>query len=276
VPSTGHALPKDFGDGSLAIFRPDKPVILGNESPREFVVAICAPIGQAFVESGRETLASTALRLCQALLCVPQFVRVRNLLASRESQEGMKAGINPYGPVSHRRNAWRPSIDEQAKIPPRGPLDEPSTFDPALGKVLSMKPEMSYPWHVDARAGWRFEGIRKRHTRQLVALPFQAWLLRQFLVAALPRGIRRVQHALQRMTRNPELLAMIGRQIMEGFLAVIDAVFGIGFTLADSPIPDACQMPEPVLHGLFLRAVESELELSLNHIRRASDFRYIA
>lgn len=170
----------------------------------------------------------------------------------------------------------RVCVDEEAEIPPRSLLDNPATFDPALGEVLSMEPDMSYPWDVDARAFWRFEGIRKRDTRQLVALTFESGFLRQLLGAALPRRVRRVQHTLQGMTRNTELFAMIGQQIVKGFLAVIDAVFGIGFSLADSPIPHACQMPEPVLHGLFLCAVESELELSLNHLIRASDFRCIA
>jgi len=79
---------------------------------------------------------------------------------------------------------------------------------------------MAYPWDVDARALWRFEGIRKRHARQLVALAFESGFLGQFLLAPLPRGIGRIQHALQGMTRDTELFAVIGEQSMEGFLAV--------------------------------------------------------
>ena len=68
----------------------------------------------------------------------------------------------------------------------------------------------TYAWYVDARAIWRFERIRKRDARQFVAVAFQLGLLRQFLVAALPRSIGRIEHALQRMTGDTEFCAMIG------------------------------------------------------------------
>ena len=108
-----------------------------------------------------------------------------------------------------------------------------------------MKAHLAYPWEVDAGAIWRFEWIRKRDARQLVALAFEPGLLGQFLVATLPRGIRGVEHALQRMTRDAELFAVIGQQIVKGFLAVIDAVVAILFDLAESPIPHPCELEQP-------------------------------
>ncbi len=193
---TGDALPKDFSDGGLAIFRPDEPLVLGNQSPGELVIAVLALVGKPFLESGSKRRSSPALCLSQALFGLAQLVPVGHLLASRKGYECMKAGINAYGSISRMRNALRLSVDAQTEIPPRRPLDDASTFDPALGHVLSVEPHRAYPWDVDARALWRFEGIREGNARQLVALAFESGFLGQFLLAPLPRGIGRIQHAL--------------------------------------------------------------------------------
>src|SRR5215831_4509335 len=71
------------------------------------------------------------------------------------------------------------------------------------------------------------------------------------------REIPENQHALQRMTGDAELFAVIGQQIMEGFLTVIDAIFGILFDLADGPIPDTCQLEQPGVKLTFLRCSET-------------------
>ncbi len=188
----------------------------------------------------------------------------------------MKAWINPYRAMTSVRNGLGLSVDEQTQIPPRRPLDETSASDPALGKVLGMKPHIAYSWDVDARPLWRCEGIRKRDARQLVALALESGFLRQLLVAALPRQKRRVEHTLQRMTGDAELFAVIGQQIMKGFLAVIDAIFGILFDFADGPIPDTCKLEQPGVKLAFLRYIETKLELSLDHLTPAFDVRCIA
>jgi len=54
------------------------------------------------------------------------------------------------------------------------------------------------------------------------------------------------------MTRHAELCAMIREQIAEGFLGVIDTVFGIQFDLAYRPIPHARKLKEPSRKLLFL------------------------
>jgi hypothetical protein len=89
----------------------------------------------------------------------------------------MKAWINAYNPISRVRNALRLRIDEQTEIPTRRSLDDASAFDLALGQVLGMKPHTAYLWNVDARAFGDFEGIRKRNTRQLIALVFESGFL---------------------------------------------------------------------------------------------------
>ena len=139
-----------------------------------------------------------------------------------------------------------------------------------------MEPDMADPWDMDARAVRPFEGIRKRNTCQLVALALQSGFLRQFLVAALPGNPGRIQHALQRVTWNTELFAVIGQQIVKGFLAVIDAVLGILLDLADSPIPDSSKLKQPSLKLLFLRRIEAKFQLPLDHLTPVSDFRCIA
>ena len=69
-----------------------------------------------------------------------------------------------------------------------------------------------------------------------IAPPFEFGLFGQFLIAALPGKPGRIQHALQRMARDAEFFAVISQQIMEGFLAVIDAVVGILFDFPDSEV----------------------------------------
>jgi hypothetical protein len=240
------------------------------------VVAILALIGKTFLESGNELGSSPALGLSKTVCGLTQFVRVSNLLAGGEREQMVKAWINPYCAMSSVRNALRLRVDEQAQIPARRPLNDTAAFDPALRKILSMETDMPYPWNVDARAFWGFEGIRKRDTRQLVALAFEPGFLGQFLVAALPRGIRRVQHALQGMTGDAELFAVIGQQVVKGFLAVIDAVFGILFYFPDSPIPDPGKLEQPGIQMLCLRGIETELQLSLDHATPVSGFQCTA
>ncbi len=67
VARTGDALPKAFGDGRLAIFGPDQPLILGHESPGEFVIAVLALIGKPLLESGNEMCSAPALRLGESM-----------------------------------------------------------------------------------------------------------------------------------------------------------------------------------------------------------------
>jgi hypothetical protein len=205
-----------------------------------------------------------------------QFVRVRDFLASRERQERMEAGINAYRCMASMGNGVGLRIDKETEIPPRRPLHDTATFDPTLGKVLRMEPHMAYAWNVDTLPIGRFEGIRKWNTRQLIALAFEAGLLGEFFVAPLPGNERRVEHALQGMAWDAELFAVIGQKIVEGFLTVIDTVFGILFDFPDSPIPDPAKLEQPGIEVLRLRGIETELELSLDHATPVSDFRCIA
>jgi hypothetical protein len=83
-------------------------------------------------------------------------------------------------------------------------------------------------------------------------LAFEPGFLRQFLVAPLPCNPSCIQHALQDMTGDTELFAVIGQQIMQGFLAVIDPVMSILFDLAYGPIPDTCKLKQPRMKLVFL------------------------
>ena len=156
--STGNALPKDFGDGGLTIFGPDNG---GFRLPVAVRVCDCGPcVGWQGVLGAWNVRCRPVPALClsKTVCGLAQFVRVSNLLASRESQERMKSGINAYGSISRVGNALRVGVDKQAQIPTRGPLDDTSAFDPALGKVLGMKPHMAYPRNVDARASGALKG----------------------------------------------------------------------------------------------------------------------
>src|SRR6266511_4134708 len=164
-------------------------------------------------------------------------------------------------------------VDKEAEIPARRPFDDASTFEPSCRDVLHMKADMPYPWNVDTCAIGGFEGIRKRNARELVPLTFEPWLLRQLLRAPLPGRMRHVEQALQGVTGDAELFAVIGKQVVEGFWAVIDAVFGILFNLADRPIPDASELEEPRIELPFLGRIETKFQLPLDHLRLVSGSR---
>ncbi len=160
------------------------------------MIAVLPLVGKPFLQASNTSLSSPALCLRQPLFGLAQLVRVGHLLASRESQEGLKSWVNADGTSIRVWNALGVRVDAQTEIPARRTLADTSVFDPALGKSLRMEADRAEPWDVDAHALWRFEGIRKRHARQLVALAFESGFLGQFLLAPLPRGIGRIQHAL--------------------------------------------------------------------------------
>ena len=274
--STGHARPKGSGDGRLAIFRPDELLVFGNESPGEFVIAVLALIGKAFLASGNEPCPSPALGLSKAACSLAQLVRVRNLLAGRERQEVQKAGINADGSRTNRRNTVRLCVDAQAQIPTRSPLDDTTTLQPSPGDGLLVEAHRADAWHMDACSGWRFERIGKGNAVEPMALAFELGLLGQLLGAPLPGKPGGIQHALQRMAGNAELFAVIGQQIVEGFLTRVDTVLGILFDFSDSPIPDPCKLEQPGIQVLCLRGIEAELELSLDHATPVSGCRCTA
>ena len=237
------------------------------------MVTVVALVADPLLQPGRETLASTTLRLPKSVFSLAQFMGMRNLLAIREGNEGMKAWVNAYRTMASMWNGVGLRIDKETEIPPRRPLDDAPTFEPSCREVLRMKADMPYPWNVDTCALWSFERIRERDARQLVPLAFEPWLLRQLLRASLPGRMGHVEQALQGVTGDAELFAVIGKQIVEGFWAVIDAVFRILFNLADRPIPDPCQLKEPCMELGFLRSVETKLKLPLDHLTPVSGFR---
>ena len=110
------------------------------------MVTILALIGQAFVQSGSQTLMSTALRLCQALLCVTQFVWVRNLLARGKREQMSESRIHSYRAIANVRDGLRLCVDEETEIPTRGPLHDASTFETSRRDVLRMEPHRPYAW----------------------------------------------------------------------------------------------------------------------------------
>jgi len=239
------------------------------------VIAVLALVGKALMESGSEMLSASALGLSKAVCSPVHLVRMGNLFARGEREQVTKAWINTNRAIARVRNGLRLCVDAEAEIPARGSFDDTATCDPSCGDVLGMEPRRTYTWDVDARALWRFEGIRKRDAGELIALAFESGFLSPFLIATLPRGIRRVQHALQGMTGDTEFFAMTGELIMEGFLAVIDTIPGILLDLTDGPIPDPCKVKQPGVKLAFLRCIETQLELPLDHLTPAFDWQCI-
>lgn len=271
--STGHTLPKDSGEGLRPIFRPHEGGIFGHQASRQFVVTVLTLIGKPLVQTGHEAATRAPLRLRQTLCSVAQFLGMRNFLAIRCRQQMQKDRIKANDSIGHRLYGLGARVDEQAEIPARRPLDDATTFDTALGKVLGVEAHAAYAWKPYPSSLWRLQRIGERNTGELVALAFQPGLLHQFREAALPCDTGRVQHALQGMTGDAQLFAMIRQQIVEGVLGVEDAVFGILLDLANGPVPDARQLEQPGVERLFLRASETKLELTLQHVNGASGFR---
>src|SRR6266851_4909155 len=104
------------------------------------MVTVFALIGQAFLHPCRKAFPATALRLGKALLGLPEFVRMDNLLARGEREQMLKAWVNPYRAIASRRNRLGLGVDEETQIPARCSLHNASAFDTTLGKVLRMEP----------------------------------------------------------------------------------------------------------------------------------------
>ena len=273
---TGNALAKRFGDASVGILRPRDGAVFRDKTPREFMVAVCALIRQTFLEPSSKTFPLPTLCLGKTLFRLAQFVRMRNLLARRERQKGREARVDTDGAMPDMRDSAWLCVDDEAEIPARSALDDTSTLDCSSGNILRVEADTAEPWYMDTWPHWRPKRVWKRNAGQLITLSFEAWSFGDPLKAPLPGYVRRIKHALQGMTWDAELFAMVSKQVSEAGTGIIDAVLRIGFDLSDSPIPHTCQAPEPVLHGLFLRAVEPKLELSLDHATPVSGFRCTA
>ena len=122
----------------------------------------------------------------------------------------LEARINPYHTIASMGDGLRRDINAQTEIPPRSALDDPATFNVTSRERLGMKSHMSDTRNEDGRAGRRLERLREWDASELIPLAFEFGPFRTFLEAALPCCIRCREHPLQRMTRQPQLCAVIG------------------------------------------------------------------
>src|SRR5437762_1765460 len=121
----------------------------------------------------------------------------------------LEARINPYHTIASMWDGLRRGLNEQTEIPTRSALDDPITFNAASREHLGMKSHMSDTRSEDGRADRWLERIREGDTSELIPLAFEFGPFRTFLEAALPRCIRCREYPLQRMTRQPQLRAVI-------------------------------------------------------------------
>ena len=129
----------------VIVFGPDNRLVVGYEASREFVVAILALVSEAFLQPGCQLFPVTALRLRKSVFSLSQFMRMRNLFASGEGEQGMKTGINAYRTIATSRDRLWLRINAQAQIPARSALDDTATFEASCREVLGMEPDMAYP-----------------------------------------------------------------------------------------------------------------------------------
>ena len=104
------------------------------------MIAILALMGKTFMQPGGETLPPTPLRLGKPLLGLAPFLGMRNLFATGEGEEMMKARIQPYGSIAGMRNRLRGRLDEETEIPARSALDQATAFDASCRDTLGMEP----------------------------------------------------------------------------------------------------------------------------------------
>ena len=76
--------------------------------------------------------------------------------------------------------------------------------------------------------------------------------------------MRSREDALQDVTRDAQLLAVPGEQVLKAFGRVIDVITRVVFDLFDSPIPDRSQMPQPAINLPFLSRAQLQFYLRLN------------
>jgi hypothetical protein len=239
------------------------------------MVAIFALIGETFLQPRHEACASASLCLGKALLCLFQFSGMGNLLAIRQRKQMMEAGVHPDHAIARMRNGSGGCIDEETEIPPRSALDNATAFETTSGECLGMESHRANPRHKYGVPHRRRERIRERDTRELISLAFELGPLGEFLQVALPCRISRSEHALKRMTGDVELLTMVGKQIVEVFGSVKDAIVGVQLDLANRPIPDPGELEQPVSQLALLSRIETEFKLSLDHFRLVFDAQYI-
>ena len=221
------------------------------------MVAILALIAQTFVQSSSQPCPLPTLGLSKSASRLMEFMGMGNLLASRECKKRVETRINAYGAIASMGNNIGLCVDEEAEIPSRGSFDDAATFETPCREGLRMKADMPYAWNMDTCALWGFKRIREGDARQLVPLAFEPWLLRQLLIASLPGRIRHIEQALQGVTGNAELFAMIGKEVMKGLGRVVDTIVPILLDFADSPIPHASELEQPGLKLCFLPCVEA-------------------
>ena len=199
-----------------------------------------------------------------------------NVLPSRQREQMAEARINANHAIAGDRNRIRSGVDEQTEIPARGAFHHPTTFDAAFWQRLFVKAHPPHARQGNGGAHGRAQGIREGNARELVPLPFEPWTLGELLETALPGSMGHGEHALQRVTGNAEGLPVVGQQIMEALGGVVEAVAGIQLQLANGPIPDAREVPQPVGELAFLRGGETQLELPLDHATPVSGSRCTA
>lgn len=240
------------------------------------MITIFTLVGESFLQTGCQGIALPSLGLGQTLHDLFQFPGVRNLLTGGQSEQVGKAGVNPYLAIGEMRNFVRRGVDHQAEIPARRPLDDAPSLDLAIRQCLRVEADTAEAWHRDIVPLWPVKGIREGNAVQFVALPLEFRALRLLFETALPCRIRGREHALQSMAGNAQRLTVVGKEIVKCLRAVVDAVLGIKLQLADSPIPDSGEVPEPVRELVLLWGRQSKFELALDHATPVSAARCIA
>ena len=110
------------------------------------MIAVLPLVGKPFLQASNTSLSSPALCLRQPLFGLAQLVRVGHLLASRESQEGLKSWVNADGTSIRVWNALGLRVDAQTEIPARRTLaDRPFLIfqQAALARPKGVQPVVS-------------------------------------------------------------------------------------------------------------------------------------
>ena len=181
------------------------------------MIPVFTPIAYTLLQSRCEFLVVSALRLRPTLCASFPFTWVIEDCAIRSSEQIRETRIESNLSVGSALDGMRLRVNEQAEIPTRCTLDDAAALNLPLGNVLLVETNAPQPGDRDASIFRRTKGIRKRNRRQPIVFALKSRLVSDLLEASLPCGVRHRQHALQRVTRDSHLLAVVRKQVLKIF-----------------------------------------------------------
>jgi len=200
------------------------------------MVAVFPSVGLSLEQPSSQSLAMSTLRAGEPTRPSRELLRMLDLFAAREREQGGKAGIDADRIIGYMRDLPRRRVDEQTEIPAGRTFDQPTALNAAFWNVLSVELQSRKPGDVDAIAYWTTDRLPQRDTDHPVSTAFQLRRPSKTLPVTLPRQHHGIGDALKDNARYAESHRVALQQGME--VEPRDSSRR-QFLLANGPIPDA-------------------------------------